>query len=191
MSTSGRRLAGVAGMVVLVALALSAAACGGAPSTAGSNGTSKNASSTGRPATSAELAFAHCMRSNGVRSFPDPSSSGGFPKSTLARLAAHDSDFEAATRTCAHLLPGGRSGANAAELQHVRAEGVQFARCMRRHGVDLPDPASTGRIPDPATVGVDQGSPQFETANQSCARYRPPYMPSNSQYNAYAKTRGS
>jgi hypothetical protein len=62
---------------------------------------------------------------------------------------------------------------------------------MRRHGVpNLPDPGSDGRIPDPATVGINQGSPKFKAANQACGKYRPPYMPSNSAYDAYARTHG-
>jgi hypothetical protein len=66
---------------------------------------------------------------------------------------------------------------------------LQFFRCMRAHGVpNFPDPDSTGRIPDPATFGIDQGSPQFEAANQACRKYRPPYIPSNAAYNAYAQT---
>jgi hypothetical protein len=72
-----------------------------------------------------------------------------------------------------------------------RALGLKFAQCMRSYGVALPDPDSSGRIPDPASVGIDQGSPQFEAANQACAKYRPPYIPSNAQYNAYAQAQGS
>ena len=41
----------------------------------------------------------------------------------------------------------------------MRAQGLRFAQCMRTHGVTLPDPDSSGRIPDPATVGINQGSP--------------------------------
>lgn len=130
------------------------------------------------------------MRSNGVANFPDPSG-GTFPKATLGQLAAGNPHFHTATRACAHLLPIGDRGPSAMQLEEVRAEGIRFARCMRRHGVDLPDPASTGRIPDPSSIGIDQGSPQFEAGNQACSRYRPPYMPSNAAYNAYARTRGS
>jgi hypothetical protein len=54
----------------------------------------------------------------------------------------------------------------------------------------MPDPDSSGRIPDPATVGINQGSPAFEAANRICAKWRPPYMPSNAAYNAYARTHG-
>lgn len=63
---------------------------------------------------------------------------------------------------------------------------------MRAHGVtNFPDPDSTGRIPDPASFGIDQGSPQLEAANQACGKYRPPYIPSNAAYNAYARTQAS
>jgi hypothetical protein len=165
----------------VVGLGILAAACGSGPPAAGSKGRSE---------TSSQIAYARCMRSKGVPNFPDPTSNGEFSKSVLARLANHNSHFQDATRACVHLLPhGGSQGSQ--NLQQVRTEGVEFARCMRRHGVHLPDPASTGRIPDPATLGINQGSPGFEAANQACGRYRPPYMPSNAQYNAYAQTHGS
>jgi hypothetical protein len=77
------------------------------------------------------------------------------------------------------------------ERQQVEAQGLEFSRCVRAHGVpNFPDPAGDGRIPDPATVGIDQGSPRFEAANRACGTYRPPYMPSNSAFNAYARTHG-
>jgi hypothetical protein len=66
---------------------------------------------------------------------------------------------------------------------------LAFSHCMRSNGVpNFPDPDSSGRIPDPATVGINQGSPTFQAANQACGKYRPPYMPSNSAYDAYART---
>jgi hypothetical protein len=58
---------------------------------------------------------------------------------------------------------------------------------VRAHGItNFPDPGSDGRIPDPASVHIDQGSPQFQAANQACRQWRPPYMPSNPAYDAYA-----
>jgi hypothetical protein len=73
----------------------------------------------------------------------------------------------------------------------VRALSLRFSQCVRAHGVpNFPDPDSTGRIPDPASVGINQGSPKFEAANQACGKYRPPYMPSHAAYNAYARTHG-
>ncbi|HET6172232.1 MAG TPA: hypothetical protein VFD90_06495 [Gaiellales bacterium] len=139
------------------------------------------------------VAFARCMRSKGVPDWPDPNSSGGFDKSKLTtqRLGASNSRVQAAQSACNHLLPNGGSGPNAAQVQQMRAHGLRFSHCVRSHGVpNFPDPGSDGRIPDPASVGINQGSPKFEAANQACGKYRPPYMPSNSAYNAYAGTHG-
>jgi hypothetical protein len=130
------------------------------------------------------------MRSHGVPEFPDPSSSGA-PKESAQQLGVSDAQFQAADSSCRHLLPNGGTGPNQAELQQVAAVGLDFARCMRTHGVALADPGTDGRIPDPASLGIDQGSPRFQAANQACGTYRPPYIPSNSAYNAYARSQGA
>ncbi len=131
------------------------------------------------------------MRSNGVPNWPDPNSSGVFDKSKLTsqQLGASSSRVQTAQRACSHLLPNGGSGPSAAQVQEVKAQALEFSRCVRSHGVpNFPDPDSTGRIPDPATGGINQGSPKFQAANAACGKYRPPYMPSNSAYDAYART---
>jgi hypothetical protein len=165
---------GVAGLVLL------AAACGGAKGTSASSAHQNGA-----------VAFAACMRSHRVPNWPDPNSAGAFDKSKLTtqELGAGPTQVQAAEQACNHLLPNGGSGPSAAQRQQANAQGLEFARCVRAHGVpNFPDPAGDGRIPDPATVGIDQGSPKFEAANHACGRYRPPYMPSNSAYNAFART---
>ena len=139
------------------------------------------------------VAYAHCMRSNGVSNWPDPDSSGVFEKSQLGlqQLGVSGSRLEVAERACRRLLPNGGQPPSQAQIQQVKAQALRFSECVRSHGVpNFPDPGSDGRIPDPATVGVDQGSPKFEAANQACGKYRPPYMPSNAAYNAYARTHG-
>jgi hypothetical protein len=171
-----------AAVIVTAGLVLSAAACGGSPAGAGAPAQQNG-----------PVAFARCMRSNGVPNWPDPDSSGVFDKSKLAsqQLGASTTRVQAAQRACNHLLPNGGSGPNAARVQQVKALSLRFAQCVRAHGVpNFPDPDSTGRIPDPASAGIDQGAPKFESANQACGRYRPPYMPSNAAYNAYARTHG-
>jgi hypothetical protein len=176
-----------AAAIATAALLLLTAACGNSPSSTGSGGTPNAGGSTGAH----PVDFSRCMRSNGVVNYPDPDSSGVFPKESLQQLGVTSSQFQSAQDTCKHLLPNGGAGPNQAEVQQVRALGLRFAECMRNHGVALPDPDSSGRIPDPASVGIDQGSSQFEAANQACGKYRPPYMPSNAQYNAYAHTQAS
>jgi hypothetical protein len=182
--TTGRAAAAI---IATAAVVLLAAACGGSPSSTGSGGSSNSGGSTN----SHQVAFSRCMRSNGVINYPDPTSSGVIPKESSQQLGVTSSKFQSAQNTCRHLLPNGGNGPNQAEVQYVRALGLKFAQCMRSHGVALPDPGSGGRIPDPASVGINQGSPQFEAANQTCGKYRPPYMPSNAQYKAYAQTQGS
>jgi hypothetical protein len=181
---------------VLVVLAVSAtialSACGGPDSSTIDNvGTSTvtTVAATGSGTNSSNsLAFARCLRSNGVPNFPDPNSSGVIQKESPQQLGVSVSTYRTALSACSHLLPNGGNGPNQAQLQQVRALGLRFAQCMRRHGVALPDPASDGRIPDPGSVGIDQGSPRFQAANQACGKYRPPYMPSNAAYNAYAQS---
>jgi hypothetical protein len=133
------------------------------------------------------------MRSNGVPNWPDPNSSGVFDKSKLTsqQLGASSAKVQAAQSACSHLLPNGGRGPSPAQVQLIRAQALRFSQCVRAHGVpNFPDPDSSGRIPDPASAGIDQGSPKFEAANQACRASRPPYMPSNSAFNAYARTHG-
>ena len=162
--------------------------------------TTTSSPSSNAPAASAQpnkaLAFSHCMRSNGVLNFPDPNSGGVIPKVALQQLGVSSSRFQSAQRACQHLLPNGGSGPNQAQLQQSRTQALKFSRCIRTHGVtNFPDPDSSGRgrIPDPATLRppIDQGAPQFQAANRACGKYRPPYFPSNAEYNAYARTNGS
>ena len=191
-----------AAIVASVGLALLAAACGGSAGSdvaqLGSTTTpSSSSSSSNASAPSAQqnraVAFAHCMRSNGVPNWPDPSTNGVFDKAKLTsqQLGASTAKVQAAQGACGHLLPNGGSGPTAAQAQQAKAQALRFSQCVRAHGVpNFPDPDSTGRIPDPATVGIDQGSPKFRAANQACGTSRPPYMPSNSAYDAYARTHG-
>jgi hypothetical protein len=165
---------------VVLAAAASSAGCGSAanPPAASSQA-------------SAAVAFSQCMRAHGVQRYPDPGSDGALPKESVQQLGVSVSRFAAAQSACRHLLPNGGSPPTPAEVQQVRAEALLFARCVRAHGVPgFPDPASDGRIPDPSTVGIDQGSPAFEAANRTCGKYRPPYMPSNAAYNTWARTHG-
>jgi hypothetical protein len=166
--------------VTAVALISLAAACGGS---SGSNVAQQ----------SGAVAFASCMRSHEVPNWPDPNSRGVFDKTKLSsqQLGASKSRVQTAQRACQHLLPNGGSGPSAAQLQQIKAQALQYSRCVRSHDVpNFPDPATDGRIPDPASLGIDQGSPKFQAANQACGKYRPPYMPSNAAYNAYARTHG-
>ena len=184
-------------VIAAAGLAALAAACGGSPGShvaqLGST-IAQSSSSSSTSASSAQgngaIAFARCMRSHGVPNYPDPTRSG-LVKESLQQLGVSGSRFQSAQTVCRRLLPNGGSGPTPAQVQQVKAQGLRFSQCVRAHGVpNFPDPGSSGRIPDPASVGIDQGSPKFEAANQVCRKYRPPYVPSNAAYDAYARTHG-
>lgn len=182
-----------AAIIAMAGLALLSPACSSAPGShvaqVGSNTTQKSSTPPAAPAQqNGALAFSHCMRSNGVPNFPDPNNSGVFSKVTLSQLAANNSRYQAAQRACQHLLPTA-----SVEQQRLDASrALRFSQCIRNHGItNFPDPAGNGRIPDPASFGIDQGAAQFQAANQACRAYRPPYLPSNAAYDAWARTQGS
>ena len=117
------------------------------------------------------------MRSHGVPAFPDPDSTGQIPKTQVVSARRDDpSRFDSAERACGHLLPGGGGhGETPAEIAQDWSQDLQFARCMRQHGVpNWPDP--TDRSPTdtrPAfritAVGLDGNSPQLRAKARACA----------------------
>jgi hypothetical protein len=156
-------------ILAMAGLAMIVAGCGRSPKAGGST----NSQST----TSQPLAFSHCMRSNGVPNFPDPNASGIWPKSRVY-LAADNPKFEAATHTCRHLLPDGGPGVppSPAVLQLIQTDMLEFANCMRSHGVrDWPDPTlDRGRsVFDPQAVGIDTSSPQISSKIHTCEHVFP------------------
>ena len=143
----------VAAGIAVAALALLAAACDGTSHPSSSNGSGS--------ANSADLAYARCERTNGVPTFPDPTSTG-FPKATLAQLAASNPRYSAASHKCAHLLQSG-SGPTEAQLQQEWTGMTNFARCMRSHGMaNWPDP--TPYPPDPSRATFELPSSIQPTA---------------------------
>jgi hypothetical protein len=166
-------------VIATAALALLAAACGGSPSSTGS-GSSPDA---GGSQTSQLLAFARCMRSQGVPDFLDPSSADKFPGAQ--QLGVSSSQYQAAMNACQHLLPNRGSGPDQAELQQERTALLPFGQCMRSHGVsDWPDPSVyTNSDGDTAVAfnfigtGLDGNgfnSPQVQAKISACQRLLPP-----------------
>jgi hypothetical protein len=180
-----------AAIIAAAGVSLLAAACGGSPGNhvaqLASTATQSTSSSTPSARSAHQndaVAFARCMRSHGVPNWPDPNSSGVFDKSKLTsqQLGATDAKVAAAETACRGLLPNGGSGPTPAQLQQERTQALKFSQCVRAHGGP--------NFPDPDAGGIDQGSPKFQAANQACGKYRPPYMPSNAEYNAYVRTHG-
>jgi hypothetical protein len=130
--------------------------------TTGSSATTSSATASAGPATptaggSAPLAFAECMRANGVPNFPDPSAGGGFVFQSNG-VNPSSPVFMAAQAKCRKVLPGGGPpgpGAQTHPSAQTLTKLVRIAECMRQHGVpDFPDPRTS--VPsnvDPGTVG--------------------------------------
>jgi hypothetical protein len=156
--------AGIAAAIAATVLA----ACGSSlPSTSGS-------SSSGGPQTRAQLqqdavSFADCVRSHGVPTFPDPTTS---PRAFKTAFNTQSPAFHSAETGCAHLLPGGgpRNQSEAQSPAQV-AELVAFARCMRGHGFpSFPDPTSSGQLTHEmlANAGINLHQPAVVPAADAC-----------------------
>jgi hypothetical protein len=128
----------------------------------------------------AALAYVNCMRSHGVPNFPDPTSNGtlsvnfqtggkaGSPESS--GINRNSSQYISADQDCRHLLPGGVP--TPAQNQQALAKGLEFAQCMRSHGVpNFPDPTAANVVH--LGAGVDPGSPQFQNAQEICQKLVP------------------
>ena len=162
-------LAGAAATALLVT------GCGGAPASPGA------ASSTGESQYQRSVAYAECMRTHGVPSFPDPQPNGGF---MVHNINPNSPQALAAAKACAKLRG---PGLNPAQARQALAQLLKYAACMRRHGVpDFPDPAeknggvgfqissSTKRGPNGTTsTGIDPNAPQFKAAQQACQSLMP------------------
>jgi hypothetical protein len=160
----------VAGALALAVMALSATACSG--SSASSGGPSNAGGSSISPSA---IGFSHCMRSHGVRNFPDPSSSGTIPKGTAQQFGVSDSRYETAQRSCAHVLPdSGEPGS--AVIQRAMNGMRSFAQCMRSQGVsNWPDP-TTDRAGYPTFYlrqEIDMNAPQIVAKIHGCQHLVP------------------
>ncbi len=156
-------------VVATAALASLAAACGGSH---------EEATTSSRSPASQALAFARCMRANGVPAFPDPTSGGVFPKPVIYRVAGGNPRFQSATTACGHLLPDGGPGVlpSPTVVQQIQVDMQLFARCMHTHGVsNWPAPTlDRGRaVFDPQAAGIDPSSPHVSTTMRTCEHVFP------------------
>ncbi len=167
--TSPRAARTIAAIMTTVGVALLVAACGAGPHP------SSRSSHAGTSVTTEAVAFSRCMRSHGVSDFPDPNSSGVWPKSEVQSTAS-EPRYQTATHACGQLLPDGGPGVppSAAVDRQIQADMTTFAGCMRSHGVsNCPDPTfDQGRaVFDP--VGINTDSPQIMAKIHRCERVFP------------------
>jgi hypothetical protein len=166
--------------VLGLGLALALAACGGSPdgdrvaSLSGDGATGTTAGTTKTPSKDpqqAALDFARCMREHGI-AMPDPEvddkgrirmrvgpGPGGGAKPDPKKL-------EAAQQACGKWMGGGDGDRQLDPAE--RDAMVAFARCMREHGVDMPDPTDDGLVMRKNAGDPDPDSERFKEAERAC-----------------------
>jgi hypothetical protein len=108
------------------------------------------------------LAFAQCMRDNGVPDFPDPDPDGGF-SSAAGKL--DEADAQKALDACRDLLPAARQQQQDPEQQEKL---LKMAQCMREQGYDVPDPDPDNPGGLLGDIGVDRTDPKVQQAIKTC-----------------------
>jgi hypothetical protein len=179
--------------VLGLGLVLVLAACGGSPggdrvasiSGAGATGTTTGtAKAPGKDPQQAALDFARCMRAHGVE-MPDPEvdDQGRIKVRIGAAGAGRRPDpkkLEAAQKACGGLLGGGDGGRQLDPAE--RDAMVAFARCMREHGIDMPDPTGDGlTVRRDKGRGPDPDSEKFKAAERACDHYLANLRPAGSE----------
>lgn len=132
------------------------------------------------------LAFAECMRENGVPDFPDPEfDEEGNPQFKIERRGAApaptgspgdgpavegpDPAMQQAFEACEHLNP--RPELSVEEQQEMQDQALAFAQCMRDHGIDFPDPKFTddgGMLQQFGEGQINPDDPNFQQAQEAC-----------------------
>jgi hypothetical protein len=122
----------------------------------------------------AALKWARCMREHGV-DVPDPQMSGGrFSVLAGVRGRLRDANmekFDAARKACGSPLgAAGPPALSEEDRQAMQESMLDFARCMREHGIDMPDPdfSNGGALMRVGGRGLDPDSAKFRDAQKAC-----------------------
>lgn len=151
-------------ILLTAAAVLLLAACSSTtgPSVATAGGGTAAATPSPLDKAEANRRFARCMREHGVE-VPDPGPDGNLQM-------GGDIDRGKATgamSACQQLLPNGGTLSNLSPEQLDQARA--FAKCMREHGIDMPDPDPASGIADLLGNGaIDVNSPAFRDAANAC-----------------------
>jgi hypothetical protein len=185
-------------VLILLAAGLAAgAACGGSGSGSGDGVASIKAASDKKADSGSDgndnrakdpedamLDFARCMREHGI-DMPDPDTSGGGGVVTFSagaatsagaagdpKLDADMSKFQEAHEACKDLMGDvGPINMSPEQQQEMQDKALAFSRCMREHGINMPDPTFDGggvMMKIDGDGGLDPSDPKFEEAQKAC-----------------------
>ncbi len=170
---------GITAVVVMAAMVL--AGCGGSAGADRDVATGDSRKSTATTAKKKDrqqsaLEFARCMREHGV-DMPDPKvgedglvTVGPGEGPTPGQEMQIDPEAE---KACRHLLGEGlQDGPGGKPDPKEQERALKFARCMREHGVNVPDPKfEGGGTAFEIGEGFDPSSPTFKEAQEACKQY--------------------
>lgn len=151
----------------LAALAL--AACGGGEDPAPAS-SSSNRHGPDEKTKHAMLDFARCMRQHGV-DMPDPKFDGGGAVMQVGGRNMAPEQMRAAERACAKYQKQIKPPAiPKAEQEKFKRQALANARCMRAHGIDMPDPefGPNGGVEQKIGGHIEPTDPKFQAAQKAC-----------------------
>jgi hypothetical protein len=162
----------LAALVAVLALALALGACGGSDKGDGVASLGGKATTTTSPgggksaARQKALNWARCLRQHGI-DMPDPKfdAQGRMAQQMPAGVGPDDPKFKAAAQACQQYAP---SGAPDKVDPQEQQQMVAYARCMRQHGINIPDPKPGEGISLDSDKGVNPDDPKFKAADQAC-----------------------
>jgi hypothetical protein len=154
--------------------ALGLAACGGDDAAGASPSASRD-----QQMRDAQLKFARCMREHGIE-MPDPKP-GQHGMELRVRAGTSPEKVGAADKACRKYMDKFKPPPmSEAQQKRFRDAALANARCMREHGIDIPDP--TFGADGTATIKIGKGAgggrldpedPRFQKAQKACAHLMP------------------
>jgi hypothetical protein len=100
------------------------------------------------------------MRSHGIPNFPDPDGNGRILKQEIIQLGVSTPRLQAAQRACMRLWP--YQPPTQTQQRQELTDYLEFAQCMRSHGVpNFPDPSTGdgGRVEFAISISKDGFNP--------------------------------
>jgi hypothetical protein len=153
---------------LLAASVLGLAACGGDEETPAS--AASNASDDDK-VREAQVKFAECMRENGV-DMPDPQAGGKQTFKVGGDSGISPEEFEEASKACEKYQQAIRPNLSEEEKTEMKEQALEHSRCMREHGIDMPDPTFSADGGVQMRIGpgskIDPEDPDFQAAEKEC-----------------------
>ncbi|RSM81251.1 hypothetical protein DMH04_28055 [Kibdelosporangium aridum] len=117
------------------------------------------------------VGFSQCMRDRGHQ-VPDPTfNEDGLP--VFQEPEGRDEAYQNDRRECREPLNDALVAAGVPNQKGTPEQWLAFSRCMREHGVDMPDPTPDNRFVIDKHV---YDSPAWQPASQACGQHLPPGM---------------